>query len=91
MNSETKYSTRFILDTPQTISPEKVYDKSSPRFGQHFWNIRCLKNIIRVHEDVLVDKDFLKLVENGSILGKKYRFLCKVRANHLLRAELVKE
>lgn len=82
-------ATLVIVDTVKKFSSSRIYNKYSKHYGELLWTLQCESNKVQVLEKLLEDKDFLKKVENGSILNKKFEFSIIPRGKYIVRVKQI--
>lgn len=84
MNESTNFNIQYIVGNVDNLITSKVYSKNSPHYGKRIWIIQSGINKINILEDYLEDKDILKELELGNLLGKKYKFTVIKRGSYLI-------
>ena len=84
-----KFHTLSFKDTVLSLRSANFTRKSSSHCGKIYWIVKCQNQDFKILDDHLVDKSFLQLVENKSMIGKTYIFSTTVKGKYLLTAEEV--
>ena len=86
---DNKIHTDSYIDTIQTLKSSRFNRKTSEHYGKTYWIAKCKEHEFKILESYLENKEFIKEIENNSIIGKTYVFSIIRRGKYLVRANIV--
>lgn len=86
-NKDTKRFTSQFIDEVLSVDTNVIRAPNTPHHGKDIWDLVLSERKIVLLPELLEDKDFLKLIEDNEVLGKRFTFTILKKGRYLISAK----